>query len=101
MPVQLGIDAYSLKWQGWTAVETLEYAARLGVANVQFSERGFLDSLDVGYLHDLRGPADELLCRSRSEGSAANDRPAPRAQRPLVPTSSERRALALLSGRDR
>ena len=54
MPLRLGIDAYSLNWQGWTAVETLEYAARMGVDNVQFSERGFLDSLDVGYLHDLR-----------------------------------------------
>ena len=60
MPLRLGIDAYSLNWQGWTAVETLEYAARMGVDNVQFSERGFLDSLDVGYLHDLRARADEL-----------------------------------------
>jgi sugar phosphate isomerase/epimerase len=57
---RLGIDAFSLNWQGWTAIETLEYAAGLGVDNVQFSERGFLDSLDVGYLHDLRARADEL-----------------------------------------
>jgi sugar phosphate isomerase/epimerase len=55
----LGIDAFSLNWQGWTAVETLEYAARLGVDNIQFSERGFLDSLEVGYLYDLRARADE------------------------------------------
>ena len=34
MPLRLGIDAYSLNWQGWTAVETLEYAARMGVDNV-------------------------------------------------------------------
>lgn len=59
-PLRLGIDAFSLNWQGWTAVETLEYAARLGVDNVQFSERGFLDSLEVGYLHELRARADEL-----------------------------------------
>jgi 3-oxoisoapionate decarboxylase len=57
---RIGIDAFSLNWQGWTAVETLEYAATLGVENVQFSERGFLDSEDAGYLHDLRARADEL-----------------------------------------
>jgi sugar phosphate isomerase/epimerase len=58
--LRLGIDAFSLNWQGWTAVETLEYAAGLGVENVQFSERGFLDSPEVEYLHKLRARADEL-----------------------------------------
>jgi sugar phosphate isomerase/epimerase len=58
--VKLGIDAYSLNWQGWTVVETLEYAAGLGVDNVQFSERGFLDSLEGEHLRDLRARADAL-----------------------------------------
>ena len=58
--MRLGVDAYSLRWQGWNAFQLLDYSARLGLDNVQFSERGFLASLDEGYLRSLRAHADEL-----------------------------------------
>jgi 3-oxoisoapionate decarboxylase len=58
--MRLGIDSYSLRWQSWDAFRMLEYAAGLGLENVQFSERGNLASLDEGYLRELRGRADEL-----------------------------------------
>jgi hypothetical protein len=48
--VRLGLDTYSLRWQGWDAFQMLEYAAALGLDNVQFSERGTLASLERPYL---------------------------------------------------
>ena len=44
--MRLGLDTYSLRWQGWDAFMLLNYAAGLGLDNVQFSERGTLASLD-------------------------------------------------------
>jgi len=58
--MRLGLDAYSLRWQSWNAFEMLDYCAQLGLENVQFSERGFLTSLDDTYLRSLRRRADEL-----------------------------------------
>ena len=54
----LGIDSYSLRWQGWDAFQFLDYAASLGLDNVQFSERGNLASHDPGYLRELRQHGD-------------------------------------------
>lgn len=58
--MRLGIDSYSLRWQGWDAFQLLEYSAQLGLDNVHFSERGNLASLEEGYLKALRSQADEL-----------------------------------------
>jgi sugar phosphate isomerase/epimerase len=58
--MRLGLDTYSLRWQGWDAARLLEYAAGLGLDNVQFSERSALASLDTRYLQDLKRRADEL-----------------------------------------
>ncbi len=58
--MRLGVDAFSLRWQGWDAFRMLDYCARLGLENVQFSERGFLASLDKEYLRSLRCRANEL-----------------------------------------
>lgn len=44
--MRLGIDMFSLRWQGWDAFQFLEYAAGTGLENVHFSERGNLASLD-------------------------------------------------------
>jgi sugar phosphate isomerase/epimerase len=60
VPMRLGLDAYSLRWQGWNAFQILDYCAQLGLENVQFSERAFLASLDEGYLRSVRCRADEL-----------------------------------------
>jgi sugar phosphate isomerase/epimerase len=56
----LGIDSYSLRWQGWNAFELLEYSAKIGLDNVHFSERGNFDSLDRDYLTSLKYRAGEL-----------------------------------------
>src|SRR5215207_2961879 len=58
--MKLGMDTFSLRWQGWDAFQFLDYAARLGLDNVHFSERGFLASLDKNYLQSLKQRADEL-----------------------------------------
>lgn len=58
--MRLGIDSYSLRWQGWDAFQLLEYAAQIGLDNVHFSSRHDLASLDEGYLLSLKRRADEL-----------------------------------------
>lgn len=58
--MRLGVDSYSLRWQGWDAFQLLEYAARLGLDNVHFSERRNFDSLDEEYLRRVKQRADEL-----------------------------------------
>ena len=58
--MKLGIDTYSLRWQGWDAFQFLEYSAKLGLDNVHFSERGNLASLDTDYLLSLKRRANEL-----------------------------------------
>ncbi len=58
--MRLGLDTYSLRWQGWNAFQMLEYCAQLGLKNVQFSERAFLASLDEGYLRSVKRRAEEL-----------------------------------------
>ena len=58
--MRLGLDSYSVRWQGWDAFRILEYAASLGLDNVQFSERGALASLDPAYLESLKRRADDL-----------------------------------------
>jgi sugar phosphate isomerase/epimerase len=58
--MRLGIDSYSLRWQGWNAFQLLEYSATLGLDNVHYSERRNFDSLDPDYLTSLKQRADEL-----------------------------------------
>src|SRR5262249_4544609 len=58
--MRLGVDSYSLRWQGWDAFELLDYAGRLGLDNVHFSERRNFASLDEDYLRRLKRRADEL-----------------------------------------
>jgi 3-oxoisoapionate decarboxylase len=58
--MRLGIDSYSLRWQGWDAFQFLEYSANLGLDNVHFSERANFASIEEGYLKSLKRRADEL-----------------------------------------
>ena len=58
--MRLGIDSYSLRWQGWDAFQILEYSAKLGLDNVHFSERRNFASLEPDYLSSLKHRADEL-----------------------------------------
>jgi 3-oxoisoapionate decarboxylase len=58
--VRLGIDTFSIRWQGWDAFQTLDYAARLGLDVVQFSTRENLASHDPAYLQEVKSHADRL-----------------------------------------
>lgn len=58
--MRLGVDSYSLRWQGWDPFQLLEYSAKLGLDNVHFSERGNFASLDPDYLTSIKRRADEL-----------------------------------------
>ena len=58
--MRLGIDTFSLRWQDWDAFQVLDYAARLGLDTVHFSERRFLASLSDDYLRSLKGRSDDL-----------------------------------------
>ena len=59
----LGIDSFSLRWQGWNAFQLMDYAAKLGLENIHFSERANLDSLETSYLQSIRRHANELGVR--------------------------------------
>ena len=59
--MRLGLDSYSLRWQGWDAFQFLDYAADLGLDNVQFSTRADLASHEEGY---LRSVADYAAARN-------------------------------------
>ena len=57
--MKLGIDSYSLRWQGWDVFRLLEYSASLGLDVVHLG-RGELESLDEVYLREVKARADEL-----------------------------------------
>ncbi|MAF11582.1 xylose isomerase [Candidatus Poribacteria bacterium] len=58
--MKLGVDTYSLRSLGWGAFEHLEYAREMQLDAVQFSERGYFDSLDEEYLRTVKARADEF-----------------------------------------
>jgi sugar phosphate isomerase/epimerase len=58
--VKLGVDIYSLRWQGWDALQLLEYCHALGVDVVHYSDVGCFASLDERYLAELRDRAMSL-----------------------------------------
>jgi len=60
MRVRFGLDVYSLRSQGWTPAEQLEYCARQGVQVVHFSEIRLLGGLEPNHLARVRTRADEL-----------------------------------------
>jgi sugar phosphate isomerase/epimerase len=67
--MKLGIDSYTLRWQGWDAFRLLEYSATLGLDVVHLG-RGELASLDQVYLSEVKARADALgLCIELAMGS--------------------------------
>ena len=58
--VKLGIDLFSIRSQGWTPFEYLDYAARLGAKVVHFSEIRFIGSLESANLVKVRAHAERL-----------------------------------------
>jgi len=58
--VRLGIDVFSLRSQGWSAIQLLDYAAKLGARMAHFSEPRFLGGLEEGHLRQVKAHADKL-----------------------------------------
>jgi hypothetical protein len=59
--MRLGVDIYSLRFQGWDAFEHLEYARRIGLDLVHFSDLTPFEHLDDECLGQVKARADELL----------------------------------------
>lgn len=58
--MKLGVDTYSIRSQGWDAFGYLDYAKKIGLDIVHFSDMDPFDSLDPGYLREVKARADEL-----------------------------------------
>ena len=58
--MRLGIDIYSLRFQGWDAFQHLEYAHRIGLDVVHFSDLEPFASLEPAYLSQVKARADAL-----------------------------------------
>jgi sugar phosphate isomerase/epimerase len=56
----LGLDVFSLRSQGWTAFQHLDFAARWGVQVVHYSEVRLIGGLDPDHLRRVRAHADAL-----------------------------------------
>lgn len=52
--MKFGIDLFSLRSQGWSAFEYLDYCAKLGAKVVHFSEIRFLGGLEKSHLEKVR-----------------------------------------------
>src|SRR6266550_2606036 len=56
----LGLDIFSLRSQGWTPFQHLDFAARWGVQVVHYSEVRLIGGLDREHLRRVRAHADAL-----------------------------------------
>ena len=59
-PPRLGLDVFSLRSQGLSAIELLEFCADRGVGVVHFSEPRLLGAAGAAALRDVRVCAQEL-----------------------------------------
>jgi sugar phosphate isomerase/epimerase len=57
-PAKLGLDLFSLRSQGWSAFELLDFCAKSGVEVAHFSEPRFLGSLEEAHLKKVKEHAD-------------------------------------------
>jgi sugar phosphate isomerase/epimerase len=57
---RLGLDTYSLRSQGWTAFQQLDYCASRGVQVVHFSEPRLVGGFERTHLQRVRAHADSL-----------------------------------------
>jgi len=57
--VKLGIDLFSLRSQGWTPFQLLDYSAKLSAKVVHFSEIRFIGNLEPDNLRAVRRYAEE------------------------------------------
>jgi 3-oxoisoapionate decarboxylase len=59
-PVRFGVDLYSIRSQGWTPFQYLDYCARWKAKVVHFSEIRFIGSLEEANLRQVRAHAEKL-----------------------------------------
>ena len=59
-PVKLGVDLFSLRTQGWSPFEYLDYCAKWGARVVHFSEIRFLGGLEDGHVREVGDHAKKL-----------------------------------------
>jgi sugar phosphate isomerase/epimerase len=58
--VKFGLDLFSLRSQGWTPFQYLDFASKWGIRVVHFSEIRFLGSLEEQNLKEVRAHAGKL-----------------------------------------
>ena len=58
--MKLGIDLFSLRFNDWDAFQHFEYAKRIGVEVVHFSELSPATGSDEGYLTEMKQEADRI-----------------------------------------
>src|SRR5947207_435655 len=59
-PVRFGVDLYSIRSQGWTPFQYLDYCAKWKAKVVHFSEIRFIGSLEAANLRQVRAHAEKL-----------------------------------------
>jgi sugar phosphate isomerase/epimerase len=59
VPVKLGIDLFSIRSQGWTPFQYLDYCAAQGAKVVHFSEIRFIGNLEPDHLRQVRAYAEQ------------------------------------------
>src|SRR5438105_13434521 len=59
-PVRFGVDLFSIRSQGWTPFQYLDYCARWKAKVVHFSEIRFIGSLEEANLRQVREHAEKL-----------------------------------------
>jgi len=59
-PVRFGIDLFSIRSQGWTPFQYLDYCARWKAKVVHFSEIRFIGNLEAPHLRQVRAHAEKL-----------------------------------------
>ena len=59
-PVRFGIDLFSIRSQGWTPFQYLDYCAKWKAAVVHFSEIRFIGNLEPEHLKKVRQHAERL-----------------------------------------
>lgn len=62
-PVKIGVDLFSVRDQGWSDFDMLDYAARQKLKHAQFSVTRFYSSLAPEHLRKVRAHADSLGIR--------------------------------------
>ena len=58
--MKLGVDIYTIRFQGWDTFQILDYCAGIGLNLVHFSDLNSFASTEAGYLAEVKAHADEL-----------------------------------------